>query len=216
MSEPPLIRERLPGVARALIDGARAKELTERYRLERYASSMLYLGTLHLIDLLDRLKLRKYRNPRVLEVGSHDFESAPALHAYFGGTLTGIELVPQRELAESRLQLIGGAPHRYLAGDVLEHQERYDVIVWLHPFLDRERLLEWGLAERHLRPRELYSHVRSLLRPGGLLLIVNQEESESRAQRALLEELGGVFESHEIELYFRGSEKPAYVHLVLG
>ena len=234
--EPSLDLEILPSFARAMLASDRADELVEKYRLEPVTKTALHLGTLFLIDLFDRLFAAKPEyfsqlpsTARVLDVGARDFESAPAI--YFAikqlgvePQLTGIELDAFRRIAGGTCADAGCAravmlrewssgQHRYLAEDVLAHGEHYDAIVWLHPFLDEERLLEWGLPRRFLRPRAMLEHVISLLSPRGVLMIVNQERSESAAQQSLFDEVGKVYESVELPLHFRARDEPAYVHL---
>jgi hypothetical protein len=231
--EPELDPQLLPSFARAMIASERAADLTARYRLEPLSKSALYLGTLFLIDLFDQLYAGKpeYFSPlkgelKVLDVGARDFEAAPAIyHAlkYRGlePSLTGIEVdgcrltasgTTCRDAGLARCAALPGR-HRYLVEDVFEHRDRYQMIVWIHPFLDEERLLEWGLPRRFLQPRKMLEHVLSLLEPGGLLMIVNQEKSEREQQRALFDALGTKYQSIDVPLYFRARDEPAYVHL---
>lgn len=229
--EPALEEEILPSFARAMLASERAEYLKEKYRLHPLEAHALYLGTLFLIDLFDRLFEERpeleFLGGRVLDVGARDFESAPAIDFALRARgivprLTGIELDAYRtspagascaEVGTARAARLG-ADHRYLAGDIFDHRESYDLILWLHPFLDREKLLEWGLPLRFLRPAAMFEHVYGLLAPGGLLLIVNQDAAEKSAQRALFEQLGKKYESLDIPLYFRARDEPAYVHLL--
>lgn len=227
--EPPLDAEALPAFARAMLASERAAQLKEKYRLQPLEKEALYLGTLFLIDLFDQLFIEQAdyfsgwnRAPlRVLDVGARDFEAAPAIYLALRALglepqLTGVELEGAAAGAAraAMLDRWSSGQHRYLAGDIFDHRETYDLIVWLHPFLDREKLLEWGLPLRFLRPAEMLSHVDSLLAPGGVLVVVNQDAGENAAQRALFETFGRPYTSLEVPLYFRARDEPAYVHLL--
>lgn len=234
----------LNAFAEAALGSTRATALERRYGFARAVGprSSLHLGTLFLLDLLDRTALARPEAfarlpiaPEVLDVGARDFESALALALFIARfdparprapRLTGIELDAEAEtrpglscraasrahLARARACIPG--EHRYLEGDVLEHVGRYDLVTWLHPFVDAERLVEWGLAPGHFRPRELHAHVAGLLRPAGLLVIVNQDPDENEAERALLAELDVRVDAFTLEPFFRAREVPCFVHLV--
>lgn len=195
--------------------------------------------TLHVVDLLEAVFTRHpppSSSPlRVLDVGCKNFEVAPALLASLATRgvrrdaieLTGIELDAYRVYAggHSRadaatyfLELAAkagfGGAHRFIAGDVLEHREHYDVITWLHPFVTPTPLLRWGLPLRHLAPERMLAHVASLRAPGGLLVIVNQEPEEAAIQRGLFARVGLDATSFDVASKFPRRHTRCPVHIV--
>ncbi|MCC7171317.1 MAG: hypothetical protein IT459_12780 [Planctomycetes bacterium] len=208
-------------------------DLTERMRASTLAT------TLHVVDLLDAV-FERHAPPtatplRVLDVGSKNFEVAPALLASLAAhrgrrdaiELTGIELDAYRVYADGHSRAdaaayflalaaeVGlGRSHRFIAGDVLEHRERYDVITWFHPFVTPAPLLRWGLPLRHLAPERMLEHVASLRAPGGLLVIVNQEPEEAAIQRELFARVGLEATSFEVPSRFPRRHATCPVHVV--
>ena len=255
-----------------LLADPRARELTERYDLESLRPNLkkrTWLTQLFYLDLLDRLDGRfgfatKLQGKTdVLEVGAKNFESAPALHRFFGRAFTGerdsggesetkSELYTQRNIRLTGVELDafriyrgwhsradfanyylgllkkegeGSSPdgkkgetetHRYIAGDVMDHSDRCDVIAWFHPFLDAYPLLRWGLPRRYLEPEALFDHVMGRLRPGGVMIILNQEEHEKEQQIAMFEARGLRYESLDINYVFTRTKSRGYAHVVYG
>lgn len=247
---------------RESLTSPRADQLRERYDLGRFEPKLRresFLSVLYFADLLDSIfessrLLGETRRPntdgrgpenylRILDIGSKNFECAPAMvsvagrrlgHGQAGGvTLTGIELDAFRiyrnfhsraDVGHYFSGLAGEAnqqgsksltrSHQYIAGDLLEHEGAYDLITWFHPFLNAYPLLHWGLPKGRLRPGELFDHALGLLAPGGRCVILNQEEHERDTQRALLEAKGAEFEAFEITLAFRGEERTGYVFVL--
>ena len=169
----------------------------------------------------------------VLDVGAKNFESALGIHAALAALghdarLTGSEVDAFRvydtlhsrcDAAEYYLSLLPSCargPHRYLPGDVLRLQESFDLVTWIHPFLSVRPLLAWGLPKRLLMPERMLDHVFDRVRPGGLLLIVNQEEYEARIQGALLDARGLARQSFVHELAHSRRQPQAFIHLVGG
>lgn len=98
-----------------------------------------------------------------------------------------------------------------------DHAARHDLVTWFSPFLDRRRLLRWGLPARAFAPGPLLRHVAARVRPGGFLLVVNPSSGESAVQRALFEDqgLGPVAGfATELEVYLRTPWRG--IHLVRG
>lgn len=169
----------------------------------------------------------------VLDVGAKNFESALGLHAALTALghdvrLTGSEVDAFRvydtlhsrcDAAEYYLSLLPSSargPHRYLPGDVLQLRESFDLVTWVHPFLSIRPLLGWGLPRRLLMPERMLDHVLDRVRPGGLLLIVNQEEYEARIQGAMLDARGVARQSFVHELVHSRRQPRAHIHLVDG
>jgi hypothetical protein len=208
-------------------------DLTERMHASTLAT------TLHVVDLLAAV-FERHPPPtatplRALDVGSKNFEVAPALLASLVARgarrdaieLTGIELDAYRVYADGHSRAdaaayflalaadagFGGA-HRFVAGDVLAHREPYDVITWLHPFVTPAPLLRWGLPRRHLAPERMLAHVASLRAPGGMLVIVNQEPEEAAIQRDLFARVGLEATSFDVPSRFPRRHATSPVHVV--
>lgn len=178
----------------------RLQTLQQRYRLSdwpRLCVAMEYRENLTLLDLLDRHVPPPAAGARGLDVGCRNFSYLPALSAFSGGRWDGSELdaharywngLTRRAYGEWMARQRAGC--RYLPGSVLHWRDRYDLIVWLLPFVVEEPLQWWGLPQRFFQPLVLLRHVHGLLQPGGTLLIVNQGEAEADVQQALLDHAG--------------------------
>ncbi len=66
----------------------------------------------------------------------------------------------------------------------------WDLALMFFPFVFLKDHLEWGLPQELHRPGELLAQAWESLRPGGVLLVVNQGEPENQAQQALLAAAG--------------------------
>lgn len=169
---------------------------------------------------------------RVLDIGSKNFEAAPAIHRVLrretGGRpvrLTGIEIDAHRvyrslhsraDVARYYLSLIPEPRpgHRYLAADFLTHTDSYDVITWFKPFLTDYAHLRWGLPAHLLRPEPMIRHLLDRLSPNGLAIIVNQNDHEAEIQRGLLSNAGATFTSTIQPDASQPSDRPVHVHIV--
>lgn len=78
---------------------------------------------------------------------------------------------------------------RYIAGDFLNHYDKYDYITWFYPFVTELPLLEWGLPLSTFKPLEMLEHAYNSLSPGGTLIIKNLNEKEYNIQEKLFQEL---------------------------
>lgn len=260
--EAPEPLDRVSESLRESLASTRADQLRTQYDLARFEPRLRresFISVLYFADLLDSIfnaseLLNESRWPkpeggepapqlRILDIGSKNFECAPALASVVGRrlgdsragglTLAGIELDAFRiyrnfhsraDVGHYFSRLAGDAnqrgseketrSHRYIAGDLLKHEGTYDLITWFHPFLDAYPLLHWGLPRGRLRPRELFDHALGLLAPGGCCVILNQEEHERDTQRALIEAGGAEFEAFEITLVFRGKARIGYVFVL--
>jgi hypothetical protein len=148
--------------------------------------------------------LRRKPSLRVLDVGSKNFDYVDALAAFFAGfgsrrpvALTGIEVDAHRRYTDFRTRrawadhYCAGVPgSRYLAQDLEDHREPYDLITWFLPFLTEFPLVRWGLPTRLLRPEALFDHAWGLLEPGGPVLLVNLNAGEAERQHALVRSRG--------------------------
>lgn len=193
-------------------------------------------AVLFFVELLTVAIARAERLPGAvdaLDVGAKNFESSLGIHAALTALghdvrLTGSEVDAFRvydtlhsrcDAAEYYLSLLPSStrgPHRYLPGDVLQLRESFDLVTWVHPFLSVRPLLAWGLPKRLLMPERMLDHVLDRVRPGGLLMIVNQEEYEARIQGALLDARGVARQSFVHDLVHSRRQPRAYIHLVGG
>jgi hypothetical protein len=80
---------------------------------------------------------------------------------------------------------------RYIPGDLLKfHENKYDLITWFLPFITETPLLKWGLPLQYLQPEAMINHAYNLLNSRGIILIINQFESEREKQLEILKNLG--------------------------
>lgn len=77
---------------------------------------------------------------------------------------------------------------RYLAANLLDLRGAYGFVTWFLPFIHEAPLRAWGLPSRFLQPVRPLEHARTLLAPGGRLLVVNQGEVEAERQERLFGE----------------------------
>ena len=60
----------------------------------------------------------------------------------------------------------------------------------------------------------MFGHVMSLLRPGGLAIVLNQNEAERDAQQALIEGAGLEYTTREVTFELWAVERPRFVHVI--
>jgi hypothetical protein len=68
--------------------------------------------------------------------------------------------------------------------------DTYDVLTAFFPFVFQKDHLEWGLPGTFFNPQELLSAAIASIRPGGLLVIVNQGLDEHEEQNRFVKEAG--------------------------
>jgi hypothetical protein len=107
--------------------------------------------------------------------------------------LTGIEVDAHRRYStlKSRKQaaeyFIRDIPQaQYVTDNFLNWHSPVDLITHFLPFVFEDPLLAWGLPLRLFTPLTLLAHGLDQLKPGGLMLIVNQGEEEFTQQGDLL------------------------------
>lgn len=66
----------------------------------------------------------------------------------------------------------------------------YDVITLFFPFVFERDTLEWGLPSRLHNPEQLLQKTWNSIKPGGVLMIVNQGKEEHDAQLMMCKKLG--------------------------
>ncbi|MCA8949720.1 MAG: class I SAM-dependent methyltransferase [Planctomycetes bacterium] len=138
------------------------------------------------------------------DVGCGAFGYAPALQhwlARLGGgaprpvRLRGIEIDGYGIYRDGHSRADHAERHAALAGDGVSFEVAdfvrlelppQDVVTMLFPFLSTYSLLQWGAPLHHLKPRRLLRRAVVSLRPGGLLVVVNQTKAESERLADLL------------------------------
>ena len=173
------------------------------------------------IDLLERNKkenaytndvLSKYLNKtqknkvRALDIGCKNWFYARGEYEFFKTisddvVLDGVELDAYRlysnfysryEVAKFYTKNLRGV--NYIAGNLLDLEEKYDYITWFLPFVLINPLIYWGLPKKYFCPEKLLKHAYSLLNEGGEMLIINQGEGEAFAQKKLFDKLEILYE----------------------
>ncbi len=212
-----------------------AERLERRYHLRDFrgrSTSVEYRESLYVLELMERFfPAHRLCDPvRALDVGSKNFTYVRGLHHFFrhaGETaprqveLTGIEVDPYQVYTDLHSRHDYALYHtrgldgcRYLAGDVMGRQGRYDAITWFLPFVTEYALRKWGLPGSLFRPEPLLRHIFGLLAPGGVLILSNREEEEREIQAQLLRNLGIPFrppDRHESDWM---AYAPRYVFVV--
>lgn len=187
----------------------REPDWIDRYRLGETRSRMTWerwRRNLSFLELLDASReapefaswLDAQSSIRALDIGSKNFDYVDALAAFWsrGGSrplsLTGIEVDPNRRYldlrtrgawAQSYCAQVPGAEYR--GENLVDHRGTYDVITWFFPFVVLRPLRAWGLPDRLFEPQRLWNHARSLVRPGGWIIVVNWNPNEVEAQRQI-------------------------------
>lgn len=202
----------VPADVAAVIAGHPRRErlaaLVERYApaLQGRHNAGNVIENLDVLHLLDRLfELAPWTPParlRALDVGAKNFYYVAALHAAWSSrapvdSLVGVEVDAYRVYRDGYSRhdyadtyRAGLAGTTFVAADIRDYHEPADVITLLFPFVMPLPLVRWGLPIGLLAPEAVLAHVWQLLAPGGLLLIVNQDEMEAAKQIALCEQLG--------------------------
>jgi SAM-dependent methyltransferase len=200
----------------------RSRELEQRYdlgALEKASSRLVYAENLYFLDLLDTLASERLvesvgrRALRALDVGSQDFRYATAIERWLsrGGlpaegrrtvTLTGIELdgyVIYNDLhsradhAAYHAALTKNPRVTYRVQDFLKTEDReIDVLTIFFPFVLRYALVQWGLPLGAFQPEAFFQNAARVLRPGGIMVILNHTHEERDRQIALLDTIAGV------------------------
>lgn len=120
--------------------------------------------------------LKWWNNPDGREVQLTGYE-ADAFRVYPNG-------FSRYDFAQNYIQ--GLEKIKYIPEKFIPQPENYDLITMLFPFVFIKNHLKWGLPFRRFNPIELLRDVWDSLKPGGVLIIVNQGEAEHLAQREML------------------------------
>lgn len=197
----------------------REKYLLEKFDLERFKSNSTvqnYLDNLYILDLFERyLKVDFKDELSVLEIGCKNWFLAKAQYFFFKKhcqtlKLTGIELDANRLYANfySRAEVAkfyskGLKDAKYISGDFLKHEGKYDYIIWILPFVFEEPLLGWGLPLNYFKPEQMLKKAYESLNSGANMFIINQGKEEYEEQKRLCNALNiGYEELSEVKSGF--------------
>ena len=160
------------------------------------------LENLWVLDVLEKYFPLPYKENLVaLDIGSKNWSYATAQHKFFKQrsndfTLTGVEIDAHRlynnfysraKVAEFNIKGLFEA--KYVAGDLLNLNQKFDAIIWLLPFLHGNSHKKWGLPKKLFNPEALLKHAYGLLNDGAMMFIVNQGEEEFEFQKELFKKL---------------------------
>ncbi len=89
------------------------------------------------------------------------------------------------------LPILCGTPGiQFIPEDFIPIPSHFDVITLFFPFVFEKDTLEWGLPSRLHHPELLLQAAWDSIKPGGVLMIVNQGKEEHDAQLMMCEKLG--------------------------
>jgi hypothetical protein len=195
-------------------------EEKEKFYLEKYNLNYLknnstqrnYLENLATIELLEKVMdnegfLTSESTIKILDIGSKNWFYAAGEWSFFKSNinkeiyLDGIEIDAFRVYSDfhtrwdyANFYIKNLKNTRYIAGDFLKHNEKYDYILWFFPFVTEFPLQEWGLPLSKFKPLEMLRHAYGCLNSDGKILIVNQDEKEYQIQEGLIKELSCSYE----------------------
>lgn len=195
--------------------GQMDEEFRLRYHLDTFKANSTrqnYRANLYYLEMLEKsfqlLDLPLPNPLRAVDIGVSDWFYAPALAAFLSRwkaqekreiILEGYEADAYRvyndlhscyDYASAYIQGLENV--HYIPDRFKPRPETYDLITLFFPFVFLKDHLEWGLPRRMHSPETLLKGAWQSLKPGGLMLIVNQGEEERLAQKDALERLGCV------------------------
>jgi len=202
-----LFRELAP--QKALLAKEKEQLLLKKYSLDYLKSNSTrrnYLENLAVIELLEYcFKEENFpdKTIKILDIGSKNWFYASGEWNFFKKHkksqdffLEGIELDGFRVYSDFHTRYdyaqfyTKNLPNtHYIVKDLLNHNEKYDFIIWFFPFVTEFPLLEWGLPLSKFQPEKMLKHAFTLLNPNGKMLIVNQDKNEHQIQQELLNKL---------------------------
>ena len=167
--------------------------------LSQNATRRIFLLNLYYLNLFDKSFSKKTKdNVSVLDIGSKNWEYVKSEYVFFKSfindfILNGIELDAYRMCSNfynryeiARFYIKGLQNVNYIQGDFVKHQQKYDYIIWILPFITKHPLVKWGLPLKYFKPQEMLIHAYNLLKSEGELLIINQGEEEYLIQQELI------------------------------
>lgn len=203
------------------------KYLYDKYKLDYLKENTTrtnYIENLYIIDILDQYLNVSFSNQvKIIDVGSKNWFYAKGEYLFFkrhckNFVLNGIELDVNRlysnffsrnEVAKFHIKNLNNL--NYISGDFIEHNQKYDYIIWILPFVLEYPHFKWGLPHNYFKPKEMLKHAYDILNESGQIIIINQGEAEYETQKRLcldlnikFEEIGlikSLFSTHKKERY---------------
>lgn len=191
-----------------------ALELKEQFRLDSFwdkTSKDNLRFNLFYIEMFDKaLTLSAPRLPEIIataDIGSSNWPYIQGLHSVIKWwrssagrqlQLTGFEQDPYRInpdyyscLDHAQGHMDGLKDVRYIPKKFSAQTNQYHLVTIILPFVFLEDHLKWGLPSHSFKPNHLLKYAWKSLKPGGVLIIINQGREEHLAQRKimLLEEI---------------------------
>lgn len=186
-----------------------AARLLKEYHLDRfcadstadnYRENLFYLALLE--KALNETSSDLPQTIAVADIGSSDWFYVQALYALLKWwrcpgsrdvTLNGYEPDAYRvyvgfhsRFDHAQANLRGLERVHYLPRAFEQHPGAFELITMLFPFVFLQDHLKWGLPYALFKPCELLSDAWRSLKPGGVLVIINQGEREHQAQLGML------------------------------
>lgn len=181
-----------------------AERLRLRYALDWPDEHANQRENLHVVGMLEAaLKPLAERFPaslEVLDVGAKDWHYLPGAYRFLArvGTkqprdlrMVGLEVDPYYRYQDGYTRFdyasayARGLEAEYRPEDVFAHQGAYDLVLVLHPFWREREVLDWGLPGEYFAIDALLRHARSMLKPGGVLLVSAYRSEEVWAEAAI-------------------------------
>ena len=172
------------------------------YKLLENSTLRNFTANIYYLNIFDKYLAKKPKeNLSILDIGSKNWAYVKSEYVFFKSfakefLLNGIELDAYRMYTNfynryeiAKFYIKGLENTNYIAGDLLEHNQKYDYIIWSLPFIIEYPLVKWGLPLKYFKPEEMLSHAHSLLNSGGEMLIINQGEEEYQIQQNLNKKL---------------------------
>lgn len=183
---------------------------------------------LYIQDILEQFFSKRIkRNTYVLDIGSKNWFYAKGEYNFFKSFckeiyLDGVELDAYRLYSNfySRYEVAkyftsGLENTRYIVGNVLDINKKYDYIIWILPFVVIDPLIRWGLPRKYFCPEKLLSHAYKILNKDGQMLIINQGEEEKEEQKELLEILNIPYEyKGKVKSRFYDYKRERFAYLI--
>ncbi len=175
-------------------------DLYQHSPVDNYCENLFYLELLE--AAFNRAEAHLPMSVSAADIGVSHWFYVQALHALLtrweapaGRTLTlrGYEADPYRVYANLHSRYDHALAHirelpntRFIPEAFTEQRHAFDVVTMLFPFVFVRDHLRWGLPRPAFAPDALLTMAWRSVKPGGLLLIVNQGEAEHAAQKEKL------------------------------
>lgn len=187
-------------VAKWLFTNFHLQHLYENSSAENYRVNLFY--TEMLCRALSEAAPQMPPTIHAADIGVSDWVYVQALYAVLkwwnsssgrAVRLTGYEadayrvctcLFSRYDLAHGHMRGLEGV--QYIPHKFTQQPDEFDVIMMLFPFVFLADHLGWGLPLRRFKPVELLRDAWASLKPGGLLVIVNQGQAEHYNHRKML------------------------------